>query len=235
MKNRLISEIMMNSAVFVFAMIGIIATVWGDSFMSGASVMLYYTIQSNVWIGVTCLALAISLLIQTRNSRIIIPKWLYLIKFVFVVAITLTMIVFWTLLAPTLMIPSYLFSLSNLFSHSLTPLAALVSFIVFDSRKERLSIKQSLLSLVTPVYYLIFVFIMCAFEVAFHTFRTPYFFLNFYEFGWFDGSTYSPVYGFASFGVFYWILIILVFIFLMGYGLTSVNQLIYRFSHRNKA
>lgn len=235
MNKKLLGEIIMNFVVFVFALIGVLATILGSSFMSGLSVILYYTIQSNIWIGLTSLVFAVVLIVQASKSKIAIPKWLYSIKFIFVVAITLTMIVFWTLLAPTLMIPSYLFSLSNLFSHSLTPLVALATFIGFDSQKQRLQIKESLLSLVTPVYYLIFVFIMCALEVTFHTFRTPYFFLNFYEFGWFGGATYSDTYGFASFGVFYWILIILAFIFLMGYGLTFVNRLVYRISNKNKA
>ena len=235
MSRKLIGEILSNLIVFGFAMIGVLATILSSSFMSGTSVILYYTIQSNIWIGLTCLIFAIALIVQANKNTIVIPKWLYLIKFIFVVAITLTMIVFWTLLAPTLMIPSYLFSLSNLFSHTLTPLAALITFIGFDSRKQRLSIKESLLSLVTPVYYLIFVFIMCALGITFHTFQTPYFFLNFYEFGWFGSAVYSNTYGFATFGVFYWILIILAFIFLLGYGLTFVNQCVYRISHKNKA
>lgn len=228
-------EIVINLGVFVFALIGVMATAFGTSGMMGGSVILYYTIQSNIWIGGICLVYAILLIAQSNHREIKITKWLHIVKFVFIVAITLTMVVFWLLLAPTLNSPSYLFSLSNLFCHTLTPILALITFFIFDTRHYYLQMPEALYSLLTPVYYLLFVFIMSNLGVTFHTYRVPYFFLDFYEFGWFTRLTYSEVYTFSSFGIFYWILIILTFIFLLGYVLAVFNLLIYRLAHKKQA
>lgn len=228
-------EIVINFGVFVFALIGVLATAFGTSGMMGGSVILYYTIQSNIWIGGVCLVYAILLILQDYHKEIKISKWLHIVKFVFIVAITLTMVVFWLLLAPTLNSPSYLFSLSNLFCHTLTPILALITFLIFDARHYYSQMAEALYSLVTPVYYLLFVFIMSNLGVTFHTYRVPYFFLDFYEFGWFTSFIYSDVYTFSSFGVFYWILIILAFILLLGYILAVINLVIYRLAHKKQA
>lgn len=226
-KNHILM-ISINGLVFVFSMIGVLATSIGTPLFMASTTILYYTIQSNLWIGFTCLATAILGFIQIRNKSLRIPSWLYVVKYVFTVAITLTMIVFWLLIAPTLHMPSYLLSLSNLFSHTLTPILALVSFFVFDSRDNFLSKKSSVFSLATPIYYFVFFLLVSSTGVMFGLYRSPYFFLDFYEFGWFGFNVYSEAYGFASFGIFYWIILILLLIFLLGFGLMSLNRLFFK-------
>lgn len=233
-KTRL-SEITVNFIVFLFAVIAVLATSIGTPLFMSSVTILYYTIQSNIWIGLTCLAFAIIRLIQIKNSNLQITRWLYITKYVFTVAITLTMGVFWILLAPALINTNYLFTVGNIFAHTLTPVAALISFLAFDSRENQLSKKASLFSLITPVYYFLFVIIASSLGVTFHLYRAPYFFLDFYEFGWFAFGTYSEAYGFASFGVFYWVLLILGFIFLLGFGLVFLNRFLFRKFQQTKA
>ena len=225
----------MNLAVFLFALIGVMATSLGTSgLMSGFS-LLYYTVQSNIWIGVTCLVFALLKIIGYKRKNNLIPSWLYVTKYVFVVAISLTMVVFWFLLAPTLQLPSYLVSPSNLFAHTLTPITAIISFLFFDSREYQLMKKHALFSLVTPLYYIVFAIIASSSGVVFHTFRMPYFFMDYYQFGWLNLLTFSSEYGFSSFGVFYWIVIISLFILLMGLGYVYLNNWFHQKSRRNQS
>ena len=227
MSKYLLGKISINFAVFICAMVGVIATSFGVSgLMTGVSI-LYYTVQSNIWIGLTSLTFAILQIIGVKKSSVVITGWLYVTKYVFVVAITLTMVVFWLLLAPTIQLPSYLLSPSNLFAHTLTPILSLASFSFFDSRDYKLSKKSSFFSLATPLYYFIFAVVCSLAGVPFHVFRMPYFFIDFYEFGWFSASAYSSLYTFSSFGVFYWIIIILLCVFLLGFGLLFLNRYIY--------
>ncbi|MFA5422131.1 MAG: hypothetical protein WC344_05095 [Bacilli bacterium] len=234
-KRQKIINIILEFAVFVFAFIGVVFTSFGVSGLMTGTSILYYTVQSNIWIGLTCLTFAILRLINYHRDDFIIPTWLFIVKYVFVVAITLTMVVFWFLLAPTIQLPSYFLSPSNLFAHTLTPLAAIISFLAFDSRAYQIPKKCSLLSLTTPLYYLFFAIICSVAGVRFAIYQLPYFFLNFFEFGWFGFNRFSEAYGFASFGVFYWIVLILIFIFLLGFGYVFLNRLIFRKVHQSKS
>ena len=227
MRKASLINISLNSAVFIFALIGVISTSFGVSGLMTGSSILYYTVQSNIWIGLTSLTFAILQIAGMIKKDVVIPDWLYIVKYVFVVAITLTMVVFWLLLAPTIQYPSYFISPSNVFAHTLTPITAIVCFLIFDSRKHKLDVKASLFSLATPVYYLIFAIICSLFEVPFTIFKMPYFFIDFYEFGWFSLSTYSNLYTFSTFGIFYWIIIILLFVFALGFAVLFLNRLSY--------
>lgn len=227
MSKSSVVNISLNVAVFIFALIGVIATSFGVSALMVGTSILYYTVQSNIWIGLTSLTFAILQMANAKNRDLRIPDWLYVVKYVFVVAITLTMVVFWLLLAPTIRVPSYFISPSNIFAHTLTPIASIVSFLAFDSQKHKLEKKSSLFSLATPLYYMFFAIICSLFGVTFSIFKMPYFFVDFYEFGWFSSSTYSDLYTFSTFGVFYWILIVIFFVFSLGSGLLSLNRFVY--------
>jgi len=231
MKARHVLKTLMNLAVFACACTGVIATSIGSHGMMNGSAILYYTIQSNIWIGLTSLLFFAAEIIGLIGKRVAITKWMYVVKYIFIVAITLTMVVFWAMIAPTMYGTSYLLSASNLFAHTLTPLLAIASFVGFDCREYRLAPKLSPLSIATPLYYLAFAIALSLSQVTFNGFRMPYFFLDFYEFSWFSLVTYSSAYGFSSFGVAYWIAIIIATILLIGYGYTALNSLIFRRFH----
>ncbi|MFA7067736.1 MAG: hypothetical protein WC127_02050, partial [Acidaminococcaceae bacterium] len=83
--------------------------------------------------------------------------------------------------------------------------------------------------------YVAFAIIASSRGIMFHTFRMPYFFMDYYQFGWFNFLTYSSEYGFSSFGVFYWIIIISLFIFLMGLGYVYLNNWFYQKVRQNQS
>ena len=113
----------------------------GDGYSHWSKRLLYFTAQSNLWVGITFLAL---LLFPKRERK------LYILKYVFTVSITVTGLVFCCLLAPFSDDSYHPWSLPNLLTHVLTPVLAVVDF--FLDRRYPLSGKQ-VLSVVLPLFF----------------------------------------------------------------------------------
>ncbi len=169
------------------------------------SIFMAFTVQSNIWAAAICLVLlGYDLLVRGEQKR---PKFLYLLKYMFTTSILLTWLAFALLLTPT-MPKNYLFSLSNLFLHYLTPLLAFLDFVYFDPRNI-LKKRHLWLVLIMPFLYLIFFF-----AVYYQTGRlpVPYFFLDVSAYGWFS-------LGSGGIGVAYWI--VGLSLMLLGIGAIS--------------
>lgn len=174
--------------------------------MAAASAsILYFTVQSNIWIGVTCLVGLVFML-----AKVPLKRWMYALKYIFTVSITLTGVVYCTMLAP--FIESGAFNLSNTLLHVIVPLAAVADFLLYDYPAQ-FKLLDCLLATVPPFYYLLFAGIGYALNWNFLDGNNyPYFFLN-----W--GSP-AGAFGFANespyMGVLYYVLILLVFVIGMG-------------------
>ena len=184
----------------------------GGGFMGGGTAFLYFTVQSNLWIGVTCalfFVLGLAALIKPSFS---IPRVLHIIKFVFTVSITLTGIVFCCVLAPTL--PGSFKSAANVLTHVVVPVAAVAD--LFFCRPQEIAYKQFAFALIPPIYYLCFAGIGYALHWDFGGGNNyPYFFLN-----W---DSPAGAFGFSSempyfMGCFYWIVVMIAFISLLSLG-----------------
>lgn len=206
LKQRIISSIL-KLIVIIAALIGIILSARSgiDAFMGASIVFMYFTIQSNIAILLVSL---IGLYFIYKN------KYNYIwsvIKFVFVVSITLTGIVFCFVLAPTM--GGNAFSLENVLTHVVVPLSAIIDFFVvginFNIKK-----KNILFVTIPPLLYSIYAGIGYALDFKFtSTQNYPYFFLN-----W--GSKAGAI-GFSSelpfMGVIWWILLLLLFLIFVGF------------------
>ncbi len=176
------------------------------AFMGGSRVFMYYTIQSNIAIAVICLIGAILML-----RRQPVPKWWYTVKFVGTVAITLTGVVYCTMLAPLL--GDFAWRLNNVLTHVVVPLAAIIDFFVMGVGG---SIPRRSIFLVTipPAAYAIYAGIGYVAGWQFSdSANYPYFFLN-----W--GSP-AGAFGFTNelpfMGCVWWILVIFLFLIIIGY------------------
>lgn len=178
------------------AIIGIYLQMFDSSvdFMGGPSMMLYFTIQSNLWMAVIS---ALGLIIIYKHKEP--SNTYYLIKYILLVGILLTYVVFSLMLSPGLPL-SYLLTPSNILVHTLTPLFSVVDYLVSDRRLYNK--KQYLYGLITPLYYLIFANLMYVMGIKFSGSNFPYFFLDFIENGWFS-------FGNGKIGVIYWYVIVL--------------------------
>ena len=178
----------------------------GGGFMAGGTAFLYFTVQSNLWIGAVCaLFFALNTAALFKPS-LRIPRALHVVKFVFTVSITLTGIVFCCVLAPTM--PGSFRSAANVLTHVVVPLAAVADF--FLCRPQDIRFGHFAYALIPPVYYLIFAGIGYALHWDFGGGNNyPYFFLN-----W---DSPAGAFGFSSempyfMGCVWWIVLLILFI-----------------------
>lgn len=171
------------------------------SFMYGSAI-LYYTVQSNIWIAIVTALFAGAELSAWRHGRPRkIPQWLYAVKFIFTVAITLTGLVFFVILVPYLFVigyGSFAITWGNILGHGVVPILALVDWFMFDL-DYRTGRHTFWLGLITPLYYMFFVAVCIAKNITFSGSLVPYYYLNYQLYGWFR-------IGNGSVGVVYWII-----------------------------
>ena len=129
---KVIAKISIKATLVIVGILGIIFTAQSSAFMGGASVFFFFTVQSNIFIIATALIFLINEIILLVNKKSFINQTLLCIKYVATMAITITFIVFFTMLAP-LMGVDYLVSFNNLSLHAIVPILAIVDFILFDT------------------------------------------------------------------------------------------------------
>ena len=190
----------------------------GGGFMGGGTAFLYFTVQSNLWIGAACALFFVLNVIALVRPSFSILRVLHIIKFVFTVSITLTGIVFCCVLAPTL--PGSFQSAANVLTHVVVPIAAVAD--LFLCRPQEIAYKQFAFALIPPIYYLCFAGIGYALHWDFGGGNNyPYFFLN-----W---DSPAGAFGFSSempyfMGCFYWIVVMIAFISLLSLGYIAGSE-----------
>ena len=189
----------------------------GGSFMGSTSSFMYFTIQSNITIVAITLIFFVLKIIELISKKSLINNVLLHIKFVFTVAITITFLVFFILLAPSNS-SSYLTSLNNLTVHAVVPVLALIDFFFFDNDIE-FNKFSPLFGALPPLAYLGYVFICVGIGARFNGDLVPYFFLDYQRLGRFTLSG-------NSIGVFYYILILLIAIIFLCYLFSFIVYLI---------
>ena len=173
------------------------------------SIFVAYTTQTNIWAAATCLVF-LSIDLSTRGTRRL-PQWLYVIKYVATTSILLTWFGFAVLLSPTVPI-EYLVSPSNIFLHNLTPILALLDFVLFDRQYDPYG-KPALFTLIMPIAYVLF--FIAAYELT-GRLPAPYFFLDYQKCGWLR-------IGADGIGVVYWVLMLSVVLIGMGAGILDLR------------
>ena len=197
-------------ALIVSCLLGITLQLAGSTNFMGAAQTIFraFTVQSNVWIA----SLSLVYLIYAYVIKKEVPHWLYILKYMFTVAILLTYTVFAVILSPV-MTSAYLWSPSNWFLHTITPLLALASYLQLDVKHLPLG-KQHLFAIVMPILYAIY---FLAYYAFIGSQPVPYFFLDYQVLGWFTITSHGI-------GVIYWILLISLLVIGLGYGLTALSN-----------
>ena len=182
--------------------------------------LYYFTGQSNIWIGITCLVLAIMLTVKHATKKDFVKNYMYTLKFVFTISITITGLVFCTLLAPFAAGEINAWSFSSLLTHVFTPILAIIDFFV-DDFAYIFSKKHLFFSTLPPLLYMIFSMILSLFNVDFgRGLAYPYFFLNIKSpEGFFGFSGQRPF----VMGTFYWLLFMLGLILGIAFLYTKIH------------
>ena len=199
MTKKIIS-IVLKSIVVVAVIVGLVLYM-----VEGVSHLLFFTLQSNIWIGVTCIV-GLALMI----AKVRLTRWMYVVKFIFTVSITLTGVVYCTMLAPFL--GNDAFTLASTLLHVIVPVASVADFLVYDCAGKYKWL-DCLLATVPPFYYLAFAGVGFALNGDFMEGNNyPYFFL--------DWGSPAGAFGFSKqspyIGVFYYVLILLAFVIGIG-------------------
>ena len=195
------------SALAIVGILGIIFTAQSSAFMGGASVFFFFTVQSNIFIIAMALIFLVNEIVVLVTNKSFINQTLLHIKYVATVAITVTFLVFFTMLAP-LMGVDYLLSFNNFSLHAIVPILAIIDFIIFDT-DINLTYSNSLLATIAPISYVIFVYIGAIFKLQYgENLYYPYFFLDFET----NGFLFEK-----GFGIIPWIIILLAGICGLGF------------------
>ena len=204
---KTVLKIALKASLAIVGILGIIFTTQSSAFMGGGSVFFFFTVQSNIFIIVMSLLFLVNDVMLLVNKKSFVNQTLLLIKYVATVAITITFIVFFTMLAP-LMGVDYLLSFNNFSLHAIVPILAIIDFILFDT-DINLTYKNSLLATIAPISYVVFVYIGAIFKLRYgENLYYPYFFLDFEKNGFFFEK---------GFGIIPWIIILLAGICGLGF------------------
>jgi len=176
-----------------------------NGFMGGNRVFMYFTIQSNIMIGIMCLIGALRLLRDKPAGRAG-----EIVKLVGTVSITLTGVVFCFVLAPT--IPNSAWDMNNLLTHVVVPVVSVLDFFAVGcayTYKKR----DTLWVVVPPLMYAVYAGIGYVNGWDFGGGQNyPYFFLN-----W---GSQAGVFGFSNelpfMGTGWWIIALLLFLIAIG-------------------
>lgn len=212
---KVIAKIAIKASLVVVGILGIIFTAQSSAFMGGGSVFFFFTVQSNIFIIVMALLFLINEVVQLITKKSFINQTLLFIKYVATVAITVTFLVFFTMLAP-LMGMDYLLSFNNFSLHAIVPILAIVDFILFDT-DIHLTYSNSLFATIAPISYVLFVYIGAIFKLQYgENLYYPYFFLDFET----NGFLFEK-----GMGVIPWIIILLAGICGLGCLYTLIIKL----------
>lgn len=174
--------------------------------------LLYFTGQSNIWLGLTFIAVLIINSIKGGHVEKI-KKTAYIFKYIFTVCITITCIVFSVFLAPFAPPEYHLFVFSSFLTHIFAPTFAVIDFFV-DEYKIKFTKKSAWLCVIPPFIYTVVVCFLVGFRVDFGRGDFfPYYFFNFYSPAGMFGFSLIPPY-FA--GTFYWVVMLALMVFGIG-------------------
>ena len=173
-----------------------------DGYSHWSKRLLYFTAQSNMWIGVTFLLILLSPF-KKKNAE----RWtarLYFLKYIFTVCITMTGLIFCCLLAPFADENYHPWKAYNLLTHVFTPAFAITDLFL-DERRVAIGKKGILLSLTPFLAYSFIASVLGFVQTDFgRGVPYPYFFFNYTSpAGVFGFSNVHPFYV----GSFYWLIL----------------------------
>lgn len=225
-------------AGLVIKLIALVASVYGMiRTMDSLKSFTYFTNLSNILIDIV-LVIFIYLdinIISSDGKKNYKGNWAYVLKFMATISITLTFLIYLTLLAPTNengFIYAYMTNgAGSLCVHMVAPVLAIADFILFDY-KYRSTKLHALFATIPPLVYVAFVVIMAGCGMRWgDDMYAPYNFLNFgAETGWFGFDLSLLGAKTLGIGVFYMI-VVLFFIFL---GIGEVYLWIKNIRKRNR-
>ena len=219
-KNRIIYSLIFKFAIIVCVIVGFVLTyLFGH--INGVTSLLYFTIQSNIWLAIIDLVLSIVMIKALIKNNYLIDHRFYIAHQIFTVCITITGLVFLCVLVPGFYLSKealpegyHVFNAAAVLLHIVVPSFAILDFILF-TKTNPFNKKNCFYVAIPTGYYFIFSLIGFFSNWDFGDGRNfPYFFLNYDSpAGLFGFSDVMPYF----MGSFYWIIIIVILAFGLSY------------------
>ena len=115
----------------------------------------YFTVDSNILMGIIALITAISEWKVMKGKKEDISSGSYILKLVGTTGVTLTMLVTVFFLAPKMEDFFSLFYYSNLFLHLINPVLSILTFICFENT-EKISFRHTFLGIIPMLIYAVY-------------------------------------------------------------------------------
>lgn len=153
-----------NYIIFLLVLIGVIFMFCNINFMgdnnilsiSGVELFKFFTVDSNIFMGISALLFGIYEILIIKKKKKNIPHFLYTLKFMATISITLTFLVTAFFLVPTSKYPYWIYyQNSNLFFHLIVPILSIITFILYEKNRI-LTIKDTFISMIPVILYSIF-------------------------------------------------------------------------------
>ncbi|MBR2891495.1 MAG: hypothetical protein IKC22_03845 [Bacilli bacterium] len=220
----------LNILIFISAFLGfLLSCIFAvrDGYSHWSKRLLYFTQQSNIWIGITSLIFFIFLLRKNISKKCI--KILTILKYIFTVSITITGFIFCTVLAPFAEFD--IWTLATTLTHVVAPILSILDFMTNQYLVE-FENKYIHLSIIPPLIYFIFATILCLQKVDFGRGDPfPYFFMDFNsEVGLFGFNGNWP----PQFGSVYWFIFFIFFIYLLSIIYYKLLKLLVKKNNKEK-
>lgn len=206
----------------VIKLIAIISSIYGiiKTYLGWMS-FTYFTVLSNIFMLIMLAVFFIrDIIVIIKNKNIIYNNLLYITKFLATISITLTFLVFLTLLAPTIpggIIYAYLNNgAGSLCVHFITPILAIIDFLLFD-KEYKSNKKHTIYAIIPPLIYVLYVIILGMLGVRWGNMLAPYNFLNYgAKTGWFGFDLSIIGWESLGIGVIYMIIFLTLLFILLG-------------------
>lgn len=170
---------------------------------AGLGMLKYFTVDSNILMGVVALVVAIDQWGVVRGTKSDISILSYVLKLMGTASVTLTMLVTVFFLTPTMYSTYGLFGLfmnSNFFMHLLDPLLAVVVFARFE-KTDRLTIKHAVAGIVPMAVYAVYYVAECVIHSQGGVIQKGYDWYGFFFAGLQSGFIVLPIIFLITFGI----------------------------------
>lgn len=173
---KLIWAIILNLLIIVLEIIGVVLS----AKKYGIRVFEYYTENSNYFALIVSVIFVVDAILAIKRKRIV-SIWVFVLRFIASVCLTITLVVVLIILVPTQHVTfvEMMFQDSCLYQHLLCPVISLISFLFFENQ-QKLPKKSILISLLPTIIY----GTICIFLNLTKVITGPYPFFYFYVIPW---------------------------------------------------
>lgn len=161
-----------------------------DTTIQGIEFFKYFTVQSNLFLGIVCGATSVIKLINIKKERYKLPIWFSCIKLIATTTIVFVFLAVVAVLGPKNGFEG-LFEKENIIFHVVNPIIAYVSYVCFEESEE-LTFKQCFFSIIPSAIYNILYLVLVFFTKTW---------TDFYQLGEGLAIFAIPISALADFGI----------------------------------